>query len=355
MLSQRSWRRLRPLLWPVALLYWGVSWWRNLFYRIGFFITRTAPVPLVSIGNLSMGGTGKTPATIYVARLLQELDYRVGILSRGYRRESSGTLLVSAGADVLASVAAAGDEPFLLAQSLPGAPVVVDEERYRGAIFMQSMQPVDIIVLDDAFQHRGLARDCDLLLLDATAHESDYRIFPAGSLRESLAGLRRADLVIWTRTELANPPPKIVARVTAAKVPQIHSRMEIKPNLLAIGNGGEIGATELATRRIAVFCGVARPRAFYQALMHIGLEPEEVRYFPDHHRYSAVDQENLAALAPDDNWALITTDKDAVKFGSDFPALNRLYALQVSLSLGAKEREQLIQVLPIQQPATAAD
>ncbi len=355
MLSQRSWRRLRPLLWPVALMYWGVSWWRDLFYRIGFFIIRKAPVPVVSIGNLSMGGTGKTPATIYVTRLLQDLNYRVGILSRGYRRESSGTLLVSDGTDVLASVAESGDEPFLLAQSLPGAPVVVDEERYRGAIFMQSTQPVDIIVLDDAFQHRGLARDCDLVLLDATARLSDYRIFPAGSLRESLAGLRRADLVIWTRTELANPASKIVARVTAANVPQIHSRMEIKPNLQAVSGGGEVGAAELATRRIAAFCGVARPRAFYQALMQIGLEPEEVRYFPDHHSYSAVDRENLAALAPDDGWVLITTDKDAVKFGSDFPAYGRLYALQMAFSLGGKEREQLIQVLPIQQPSKDLD
>ncbi|MEE9464459.1 MAG: tetraacyldisaccharide 4'-kinase [Candidatus Neomarinimicrobiota bacterium] len=347
MLSQRSWRRLRPLLWPVALLYWGLSWWRNLFYRIGFFITRKVPVPVVSIGNLSMGGTGKTPATIYLVRLLQERDYRVGVLTRGYRRESSGTLLVRDGTDMLASVDESGDEPFLLAQSLPGAPVVVDEDRYRGAIFMQSTHPVDIIVLDDAFQHRGLTRDCDLLLLDATATKSAYRIFPAGSLRESLAGLRRADLVIWTRTELVKPPPKIVARVTAANVPQIYSRMEIKPNLKALGGGGEVGAAELGTRHIVAFCGVARPRSFYHALMKVGLEPEEVRYFPDHHRYSAVDQENLADLAPDDSWALITTEKDAVKLGPDFPALNRLYALQVALALGEEEREQLIRLLPV--------
>ena len=322
MLSQRNWRRLRPLLWPVAMLYWGVSWWRNLFYRIGFFITRRVEAPVVSIGNLSVGGTGKTPATIYVAGLLMELGYRVGVLSRGYRRESSGTLLVADGKRILASAAQSGDEPSLL-QSCP----------------------VDVIVLDDGFQHRGLERDCDLVLLDATAPKSAYHIFPYGSLRESVAGLRRADLVLWTRTELNSLPDILVERLMEYEIPQITSRMEAPAQLQAVGSGPDLPAKELRDRRIAAFCGVARPHTFYHALMELGLEPEEVRYFPDHHRYSAADLAQLAALAPDDGWVLITTEKDAVKLPPDFTALQRVYALRVNMVLDKAQRERLVEVL----------
>ncbi|MCH7528926.1 MAG: tetraacyldisaccharide 4'-kinase [Candidatus Marinimicrobia bacterium] len=345
MLSQRNWRRLRPLLWPVAMLYWGVSWWRNLFYRIGFFITRRVEAPVVSIGNLSVGGTGKTPATIYVAGLLMELGYRVGVLSRGYRRESSGTLLVADGKRILASAAESGDEPSLLARRLPGVPVVVDEDRFRGAAFMLQSCPVDVIVLDDGFQHRGLERDCDLVLLDATAPKSAYHIFPYGSLRESVAGLRRADLVLWTRTELNSPPDILVERLMEYDIPQITSRMEAPAQLQAVGSGPDLPAKELRDRRIAAFCGVARPHTFYHALMELGLEPEEVRYFPDHHRYSAADLAQLAALAPDDGWVLITTEKDAVKLPPDFTALQRVYALRVNMVLDKAQRERLVEVL----------
>ncbi len=345
MLSQRNWRRLRPFLWPLAMLYWGVSWWRNLFYRIGFFITRRAAVPVVSIGNLSVGGTGKTPATVFVARLLLDLGYHVGILSRGYRRESSGTLLVADGRRVLTTVAKSGDEPLLLARRLPGVPVVVDEDRFRGAAFLLQSCPVDVIVLDDGFQHRGLERDCDLVLLDATAPRSAYRIFPYGSLRESVAGLRRADLVLWTRTELNSLPDALVDKVAEYGLPQITSRMEAQARLYAVGAGPDLAVKELSDRRIAAFCGVARPHTFYHALMELGLEPEEVRYFPDHHRYSATDLGQLAALAPDEGWVLITTEKDAVKLPPDFTALQRVYALRVDMVLDEAQRERLVEVL----------
>ncbi len=345
MLSQRNWRRLRPLLWPVAMLYWGVSWWRNLFYRIGFFISRRAAVPVVSIGNLSVGGTGKTPATIYVAGLLLDLGYRVGVLSRGYRRESTGTLLVADSKRILATVAESGDEPLLLARRLPGAPVVVDEDRFRGAAFMVQSCPVEVIVLDDGFQHRGLERDCDLVLLDATAPRSAYRIFPYGSLRESVAGLRRADLVLWTRTELSSPPDALVDRLVEYDVLQVTSRMEAQAQLQAVGAGPDLTAKELRERHIVAFCGVAQPHTFYHALMKLGLEPEEVRYFPDHHRYSATDLAQLAALAVDEGWVLITTEKDAVKLPPDFTALQRVYALRVELVLDEAQRERLVEVL----------
>ncbi len=345
MLSQRNWRRLRPLLWPVAMLYWGVSWWRNLFYRVGFFITHQAAVPVVSIGNLSVGGTGKTPATIYVAGLVEDRGYRVGILSRGYRRESSGTLLVAYGKRNLASAAESADDPLLLARRLPGVPVVVDEERFRGAAFMLQSCPVDVIILDDGFQHRGLERECDLVLLDATALKSAYHIFPYGSLRESVAGLRRADLVLWTRTELNSPPDALVDRLVEYDVPQITSRMEAPALLQALGAGPDLMANELRERHIVAFCGVARPHTFYHALMELGLEPEEVRYFPDHHRYSATDLAQLAALAPDEGWVLITTEKDAVKLPPDFTAFQRVYALRVELALDEAQRERLVEVL----------
>ncbi|UCH10295.1 MAG: tetraacyldisaccharide 4'-kinase, partial [Fidelibacterota bacterium] len=284
--SQRSWHKLRPLLWPVAMLYWGLAWWRNFFYHIGFFITRRVSVPVVSVGNLSVGGTGKTPATIYLARYLLGLGFKVGIVSRGYGRRTSGTVLVSDARKILVTPVEAGDEPYLMATRLSKVPVVVDEDRYRGATEMISRFKTDILILDDAFQHRSLARDCNIVLLDAGAPPSDYRIFPYGTLREHLGALRRADLVVWTRTNIRSPSPILWRKVNKLGVKHIKSEMTVDAGLVDVSKGGTVSPTQLKGRRLLAFCGIAKPLTFYHALISLGLEPETTRYYPDHHFYS---------------------------------------------------------------------
>jgi tetraacyldisaccharide 4'-kinase len=337
--SQRAWRKLRPFLWPVAMLYWGLAWWRNFFYNTGFFITRRVSVPVVSIGNLSVGGTGKTPATIYIANYLISLGFKIGIVSRGYGRRTTGTVLVSDARQILVAPTDAGDEPYLMASRLPNVPVVVDEDRYRGATEMISHFEPDILILDDAFQHRSLARDCNIVLLDAGAPTSDYRIFPYGTLREHLGALSRADLVVWTRTNTRAPSPVLLQKVDKLGVLYIRSEMVISARLVDVSTGGMVSAEKLSGERLLAFCGIARPLTFYQALITLGLEPETIRYYPDHHFYSPDELRYISDLSEGGRLPMVTTEKDSVKLQGDFLADHRVYAVRIEFSLAGGDLE----------------
>ncbi|MEE9162015.1 MAG: tetraacyldisaccharide 4'-kinase [Candidatus Neomarinimicrobiota bacterium] len=350
--------RLRPLLWPVAMFYRALSWWRNFFYNIGFFISRRVSVPVVSIGNVTVGGTGKTPATVFTAEHLLNLGFKVGILSRGYGRRMSGTVVVSDGQGVLCSAEEAGDEPYLMATRLPQVPVVVDEDRYRGAKSMIDRFHPDILVLDDAFQHRGLARDCDIVLLDASAPLAEYRIFPRGELREPLTALRRADLVVWTRSNLGAPAAAIKERVAALGVPQVTSDMPVSAKLIDVATGTAVPPEQLQGEPVLAFCGIVRPANFYGALMELGLEPETVRYYPDHYSYSAEDLRYLSELTEGNRLVMLTTEKDAVKLEQGFVEDHRVYAVRIEFRLGGPELETfgavLAQRLPLPRATPAA-
>ncbi|MCH7858970.1 MAG: tetraacyldisaccharide 4'-kinase [Candidatus Marinimicrobia bacterium] len=353
MLSQRQWSKWRLFLLPVALLYWGLSWWRNFFYNVNFFISRRVSVPVISIGNLSMGGTGKTPATLFVAQTLIDLGYRVGIVSRGYGRATSGTVLVSDDEQVLATFQSGGDEPHLMATRLKGVPVLVDEDRYRGATYLVERFHPDVLILDDGFQHRGLARDCDIVLLDATAPSSDYNIFPYGLLRERLQALKRANLVVWTKTQIRVPQKELQRRIATLGIPQIQSTMEVIPELIEVGTGQRLPAGQLAGKRLLAFCGIAQPRPFYHALFALGLEPELVRYYPDHHHYTPADLVQLSQLIREHQLVGVTTEKDAVKLPAAFIDEHRIYALRIEFNLTGEDRkifqETLLRCLPIPQ------
>lgn len=344
MRSPDKWNRWRILLWPIALFYGALVWWRNFFYHIGFFVSRRIAVPVVSVGNLSVGGTGKTPAVIFLAKSFLEQGRRVGIVSRGYGRLSSGTVVVSDGVDILASTEDSGDEPMLMARRLPAVPVVVDEDRYRGAQVLVEQFSPDLVLMDDGFQHRGLARDCDLVLMDATAAQKDYRMLPYGMLRERLSALRRSRLIIWTRTDLQAPPAKIKSKVDSLGIAQVDSVMTIGPELQRVGTEELVQAANLHGRDIVAFCGIARPHTFYQSLISMNLEPAWTRYFSDHHWYSDSTLNDLANLVSAGG-IFITTEKDAVKLPADFTGRHEIYTLRVEMSLDQKALERLQSIL----------
>ena len=148
--------RLRYALFPLAMLYWGIVFWRNIFYTLGFFISRKLPAKVISIGNITAGGTGKTPAVIYLVKLFLKNRMKVGVLSRGYGRKTAGTQLVTDGDGPAGGWRNFGDEPTLIAQELPDVPVVVDSNRHRGGMFLIKNFSPDIIIMDDAFQHLSL-------------------------------------------------------------------------------------------------------------------------------------------------------------------------------------------------------
>ncbi len=325
-------RWLRYFLFPLALLYWGVIFWRNLFYQIGFFVTRRLPCSVISVGNLSLGGTGKTPAVIYLADLLQKQGYRVAILSRGYRRSTAGTLLVSDGKEIKADWQSSGDEPGLMARQLSGIPVVVDENRYRGGVYLVRRFDPDIIVLDDAFQHRHLERDIDIVLINAQENNRSTKLFPYGRLREPLIHLRRSNLIFWTKTNLARPPVNIKIRVNRIPVPNFTSTISILPEMDGLLNKCNISA--IAGEPVLAVSAVGDPDGFERTLREAGINYKCHLRFADHHRYNISDINKIVAAA-DKNICkyVITTEKDLLKlefFKAELPVA--VYALRIAFT-----------------------
>ena len=192
--------RFRFILLPLALFYWAIIFWRNILYNYRFFVSRKLPTKIISVGNITTGGTGKTPTVVYLAKNLIAKNYRVAILSRGYGRKTAGTQLVTDGKKKVDDWRNFGDEATLMSQKLCGVPIVVDENRYRGGLFLVDKFKPDIIILDDGFQHRSLERDIDIVLVNSQDQPEEHKMIPYGKLREPLRHLNRADMLILTKT-----------------------------------------------------------------------------------------------------------------------------------------------------------
>lgn len=275
---------------------------------------RRLPRPVISIGNLHWGGSGKTPVTVAVARHLAERGARVAILSRGYRRRSRGALLVSSGEGPRVAVAAAGDEPFLMARALPGVAVLVGERRFEaGALALAELRPPpDLFVLDDGFSHLGLARDLDLLLLPAADPFGGGRLWPGGRLREPLASVRHADAVLLTG--LAEPAAGAGSELARA----LGAHGFTGPGFTVAERTGpvrELAGCALApgTAVVAV-AGIARPERFFAAVERAGLVPVARFAFADHHDYPRSSLDRIERAASElGAAAVVITEKDAPK------------------------------------------
>jgi len=293
-----------------AVLYSSSMRLRALFYATGILRVKRLPTPVISVGNITMGGTGKTPTVLLIARELMTRGKRVAVLTRGYGGSLEGeTRIVSDGTKLLLSPAEAGDEPCLLAASLPGLMVVMGSDRYRaGCLAMKELAP-ECFILDDGFQHQRLARDLDILLLDGTAPCKNGWTLPAGFLREPLSAVSRADLVILTRcTKAASATDCVPAQIPVCR--SSHVLTGYTP--LA---GGEVHPfTGLAGRRLVAFCGIADPAAFFDGIESCGVPLVATLAFPDHTGYGAKEMEALGRLKQQSRAdGLITTAKDAVK------------------------------------------
>jgi tetraacyldisaccharide 4'-kinase len=265
------------------------------------------------VGNLTFGGTGKTPFVELIARRLRFDGFHPAILSRGYGRRSRGVVVVSRGDGPVVTAEAGGDEPVALALRLPGVPIVVGERRAAAAV-QAALLGADLFVLDDGYQHLALARDANLLLLDARDPFGGGKLPPAGRLREPLAAIGRADAVVFTRIERGFPTPeaaRTVARL-APGVPVFHAA--IRPEGLRDEAGSPLDAREVARRRCVAACGVAQPARFAAALSALDLPAEETFVFADHHTYTERDLTRIRRAADRTGAAmLVTTEKDAVK------------------------------------------
>ena len=280
---------------------------RAAAYRRGLFPRDRPRGPVVSVGNLSVGGSGKTPVVRRVAELLHHAGHRVAVLSRGYGGRFRGdALVVSDGTDVLAGAAEAGDEPVMLAQSLPGVVVAVGPRRDRVGRAVEARFGRCVHVLDDGFQHLRLERDLDIVCLDV--EDLHDRPLPAGRLREGPDALRRADLVLLTRLEAATEGElaALEERLGPGRTHRVSRRVEGWRGL----DGGEVPAPE----RFFLFAGIARPERFERDAGVSGAVVVGRAFFADHHRYRAKELTRLAEKAREAGAdALGTTSKDAVR------------------------------------------
>ena len=314
---------LRFLLIPFSWLYAIGIRVRNQFYALGVFGVQTLPCTVISVGNITVGGTGKTPAVIAIAEHLQKAGLRVAILLRGYKRKArEGITVVSDGKQVYASAKESGDEAYMMAECLSGVPIIVGRERYLAGQIALERFNVDVLLLDDAFQHRQLGRDVDILTVPVTHPFGDpARLLPAGTLREPLSALRRADIILLTHAD--TPEISVRAKETVKRLApdalvleSVHQPTCLYP--LFRENSGERQDVEgLKGKRLLAVCGIGNPDAFVGTLRRCAPASVELLAFPDHHVYVGADAQRIdAAFRAAKADLVVTTQKDAQKLGS---------------------------------------
>ncbi len=314
---------------------WGAAA-RAACYRQGIFPTRRLPRRVISVGNLTVGGTGKTPVVIWIVQQLLAQGRRVAVLSRGYRRTSrADKVLVSDGHSLHANPAEGGDEPFLIARRCPRAIVGVGADRHAVGQWLLERFAIDDFVLDDGFQHMQLARDINILLLDASDPAGLAGLLPMGRLRESLAAAERATDMVMTRVAPGAPAPgadAIRAHMAEALGYAIAPiPVEFSPEALVhIMKGQTLEPGAVLGRSVVAVSAIGNPAAFERTLVGMGVRVSDHVVFRDHHAYSALDittvQRRADACRAD---LIVTTEKDACKLAVLLGPSDPWWALRV--------------------------
>ncbi len=291
---------LRGLLGAVSLLYGLVMRFRNLLFNSGILRSHTASIPVISIGNITTGGTGKTPLVIWLCGYLRGKGLHSSILTRGYKTQPDQIT----------------DEPALLAKACPGTDVIVNANRVAGARKAISVHRAQVLVMDDGFQHRRLKRDLDIVAVDATCPFGYGRVLPAGLLREPKGGLSRADAVIITRFDQADAEQmqqleqqiqQISPSIPIAKAVHRHTHAATYQN-------AKFDMEELRSKKILAFCGIGNPNAFFRCLEQNGLSLADTQIFDDHHPYTQDEMKQIFERARSCGAEMILcTQKDWVK------------------------------------------
>ena len=282
---------------------------RNRLYDAGCLNATRLDVPVICLGNITVGGTGKTPMVVWLCQQLQKRSRRPAILTRGYKASATGD----------------NDEVKLLRNALPDVPVVVDSDRVRAGRHAVAEHHADVLVMDDGFQHRRLGRDLDIVLVDSTCPFGFGAVLPRGLLRESLTQLRRARAVVLTRADQVLPAEldeirqQVESRLNVSSSTGLSGPKPIltgrhEPRAIVNMDGHEEGLAQLQGRRVFAFCGIGNPEAFVATLATLGADVVGRRFFDDHHHYRAQDCRDILQAAQQEraDW-LLTTQKDSVK------------------------------------------
>ena len=329
----------RSILHLGSLIYRLIVFSRNRLYDRQMLKSVRLACPVISVGNLTVGGTGKTPCVIGLAKMLMRHGYRPAVLSRGYGGQHSGPVrIVSDGANVEQSAAETGDEPLLIARSLPGVPVITGAKRALTGQAAIERFNADVLICDDAFQHRQIFRDINIVLLDAERPLGNGHLLPRGELREPVESLRRADCIVLTRADKDGPTPARIARIAEDRgIPvfrAVHRFREI------IGpDGGVLPPEHLRGKKVCAFCGIAKPASFKKILIEAEAEVVSFIDFPDHYVYNRDDLEALGwHFSAQNADCRLTTEKDAMRLEAFPDFLQTLFVARVEMDIQPAKR-----------------
>jgi len=338
------------LLFALSLCYGYAVRLRENCYKKGILRSKKLPCKIISIGNITVGGTGKTPMTIKVAKIVKRLGYKVAVISRGYKGSAEKTGgIVSDGETILMGPDKAGDEPFMIASTLKDIPVVVGQNRFEaGCLAMDEFDP-DVIVLDDAFQHLDLKRDIDIVLLDCDSPFGNAHILPRGILREPISALKRGDAFVLTRSDSS---PDYIRQATMDRIQNLVPGRPVfrsfhVPNLYKPANDKKsipgiklqnFDSGLLNGRRVVAFSGLAGNSDFRRTVESLKCDLIDFFEFPDHHKYTEMDlqtiiQSSINAQAE----FVLTTEKDYVRISGKTSWPVELVVVGIELFLGDYE------------------
>tara|TARA_Y100001970_G_C14170903_1_gene824093 strand:+ start:544 stop:1587 length:1044 start_codon:yes stop_codon:yes gene_type:complete len=318
------------IFYPLSILYQIALFIRSVLYKINFLKTKSLPCTIISIGNITTGGVGKTPTVEYLSKLLQSKGKRVGIISKGYRRNSEKTLIVTDGKTKPKTWEKFGDEPYMLAHNLDNIPIIVGSSKYEtGTKMIENFNP-DIIIMDDGFQHISLSRDLDIVLVNSKDTHKTHRLIPTGLLREPISNLSRADLVILTKTNIHKPSNYLINTMESVKCPIINNNIELGDILLSTNNK-LYDLKNIESENIYIFSGLGDNESFEKIMKKTGAIIVGHDKYPDHYIYTSYDLKNIEnnAIKRNANF-IITTEKDIVKI-KDYNSKVNIYAVKMKL------------------------
>jgi len=328
----------------------------EILYYIGYSIKKhyvlknqkKLPCRVLSIGNITVGGTGKTPATIEISREAKRRGFKPAVLTRGYKGKKLGPCFISIGGEPLLSEREAGDEPILLAKRLRGIPVVKGAGRYEAGLFALDSLPApirpDIFILDDGFQHWDLFRDTDILLIDSSNPFGNRRLLPSGPLREPLKALNRGDFIVITKTGDTGDETEVNSLVKEIK--KYNKKTPIflashSPLTFVAANGEPLPLEWSKGKRFFGFSGIGNPESFAKTLLSVGIDVKGLKKYRDHYRYSAKDIERIIEESNKVNadW-IVTTEKDIMRL-TGFNLPENLVFLRIAFHVDDKFYEQI--------------
>jgi tetraacyldisaccharide 4'-kinase len=327
---------------PLFLIYLLIVTVRNYLYDVKLFKSIKLPCKIISVGNISVGGTGKTPVVIAIAKFLQQQNKSVAILSRGYGRKTIGTQLVTDGKINSAKWEIVGDEPTLMAKYLSDIPIVVDENRIRGGKYLINKFHPEIIILDDGFQHRKLFRDIDIVLVNSNISKFNNRIFSFGNFRESWKSLKRAHLIFLTKGDFVAPSKNLQAKLNTLGLPLFKTNI-IPASYFLDNKNNKLEAGYFNGKTAVLFSGIGDPESFTKTIQNLNIKILDLINFKDHKHYSKSDIERInnkyITTGAD---VIITTEKDFLKIGdTSLP----IYAVPITMDVDEKVYTQLLKLL----------